>query len=156
MQRHCFNNIQIASVVLLSVLLCSCSDYKQKKYVAQFKSTLPIYDSLTSVLVAKYLNYSLTSYTIICPSEEERFGNGITLFDTSINNFCNQNDISYIEVRKGLTDSAITVTYFLSDNHYQYVFEKIGTIHNENFENTRVEIIPINNKWVFQYEKPNF
>jgi hypothetical protein len=83
------------------------------------------------------------------------FGDGFRVFDSSINDFCNQNDISYIEVQPTAGNRA-HVTYYLLDNNYQYIVNGYDTSEREMFENTRVRVVPINKKWTFQYEKPNF
>jgi len=140
---------------LLSVFFLSCSDYQQNNYIAQIKKRLPEYDSLTSILVSKYSHYSLGNHTTVYPTEGESRGDGFRVFDNSINDFCSQNDISYIKVQTTATNKA-NVTYYLLDNNYQYIYNGYDTSGQEVFENTRVRVVPINKKWTFQYEKPNF
>lgn len=155
MLRQRFHSRLCFIVPVLSVVILSCSEYKQNKYVAQIKQRLPEYDSLTSILVSKYSHYSTGSYTIVYPTEGESHGDGFRVFDNSINDFCNQNDISYIEVQPTSGNRA-NVTYYLLDNNYQYIYNGYDTSEQGMFENTRVRIMPINKDWTFQYEKPNF
>jgi hypothetical protein len=140
---------------LLSVFILSCSDYQQNSYVAQIKKRLPEYDSLTSILISKYSHYSLGNHTTVYPTEGESRGDGFRMFDNSINDFCKQNDIDYIEVQPTAGNKA-NVTYYLLDNNYQYIYNGYDTSGQEVFENTSVRVVPINKKWSFQYEKPNF
>ena len=142
-------------VVLLSVVILSCSHYEQNNYVAQIKIRLAEYDSLTSFLVSRYSQSSTGNRTIVYPTDGESQGDGVRMFDNSINDFCKQNDISYIEVQPTSGNRA-NVTYYLLDNNYQYIYNGYDTSESEVFENTRVRVVPINKKWTFQYEKPNF
>ena len=154
MQRKNFQpNCVVAA--LLSMFVLSCSNNKQNNYIAQIKKRLPEYDSLTSILIKKYSHYSTGNHTTVYPTEGESYGDGLGVYDNSINDFCNQNGISYIEVQPTAGNRA-NVTYYLLDNNFQYIYNGYDTSEQEMFENTRVRVIPINKKWTFQYEKPNF
>jgi hypothetical protein len=145
MKKKLFNLVSFFILSLLSVFCFSCSGYKQNKYVNQIKKHLPVYDSINSSLIAKYSNSPWINSTIIYPSKTER-QEYLRIFDASINNFCSENDISYIEIERNVQ---LSVTYFLSDNNYQHIFDNKGTHHKEIFENMRVRIVPINDKWTF-------
>lgn len=152
MLRQQFNLLSFLEVILLSTFFCSCLSNKQNKYVDQLKDQLHIYDSVNSTLIAKYSNYSLGNNTIIYPSEKASYGDGFRVFDSSLKRFCKQNDINYIQIQS----TSSSVVYFLSDNNYQYIYDSNGTGDKEIFENTRVRVVPVNDNWRFQYEKPNF
>lgn len=145
--------------VITLIGFCSCSDRSQDHYISQLKENLSSYDSITLALISKYSKHSITNTTTIYPADIPKNGDYNRVYDTSIYLFCEQNDINYIEVQ---TDhdkeekNKPSVTYFLLDNNYQYIFNEQGQTNNAIFENTRVKVVPINKKWTFQYEKPNF
>lgn len=144
---------------LIGIFLYSCIKSRQDRYISQLKMDLPTYDSLTAVLISKYAARSVERPTIIYPAEKDRAGDHFRIYDTSIHSFCHQNDISYIQVQAGEASEngqAADVRYYLSDPNFQYLFHSQGFEHNAPFENTRVRIVPINNNWQAQYEKPNF
>lgn len=144
---------------LIGIFLCSCTRSRQERYVTQLKKHLPTYDSLTAVLISKYAARSAERPTIIYPAGKEGAGDHFRIYDTSIHSFCRQNEISYIQVHSGeesANEQAVDVTYYLSDPDFQYLFHSKGFDDNAPFENTRVRIVPVNNNWQFQYEKPNF
>ena len=127
--------------------------------MSQIKSNLPVYDSLTTILIEKYSNRSMGSTTIIYPSEGDSYGDYLRFHDSAINKFCSQNDISYIQIYSSPQDTfanVVNVTYYLHDNNYQYIFDSKGETNMKPFENTKVLTVPINANWTFQYEKPNF
>ena len=149
-------NFLITAMIL--ILSYSCSGRKQNHYVNQLKENLPVFDSITLALISKYSKQSITHTTTVYPSKVPK-NSYYSVYDTSINLFCEQNDINYIEV-KTIHDkeqkNKPDVRYFLSDNNYQYIFNNKEQPDTAIFENTRVRIVPVNNKWTFQYEKPNF
>ena len=142
--------------MLLCVIISSCSDCKKNKYVEQVRSQLKTYDSVTLVLIAKYSKYSLGGgFTVVYPSAQPNHNDGYRVFDYSINDFCAQNDISRIEVQPTAENKA-NVTYYLSDPNCRYIYNGYNKFHQETFENTKVRVVSINEKWTFLYEKPNF
>ena len=148
----------LVAVVIL-IVFCSCSGGNQSHYVNQLKENLSAYDSITLSLISKYSKHSITNTTTVYPSEVPKNGDNNRVYDTSINLFCKQNNINYIEVQTDRSrdeNHKPGVTYYLLDNNYQYIFNDKGQTRTASFENTRVRIVPINNKWTFQYEKPNF
>ena len=155
MERQYIRFILYFLICLLSVLHFSCSDYKQSKYVARIKKNITEFDSVTATLLAKYSSHSLGSITVVYPSEQSTYSNDSRVFDTSINNFCNKHDITYIQIQS-VAENMVDVTYYMSNTNYQYIYNGRDKSDRKIFENTRVRIVPINERWTFQYEKPNF
>jgi hypothetical protein len=154
MQRQRFQHTSVL-MILLSIVISSCTGKKQDDYIAQLKKRLPEYDSITSMLISKYADYSSGYRTAVFPTKGKTHGDGFKILDSSITDFCEENNVSYIELDHSAKKST-NVIYYLLDNNYQYVYHGYDTSGLEMFENTRVKIVPINERWTFQYEKPNF
>jgi hypothetical protein len=159
MEKNRIRYKPLVFVALLLVSIYSCSGYKQDKYVDQIKKKLSVYDSVNSILIAKYSSRSVGNSTLIYPSREGLSAHYFRIYDSSIYNFCTENDIGYIRIYSAVRDSlsgAVDITYYLEDPNYQYIYQSVGIRKSEVFENTRVLVIPITKNWTFQYEKPNF
>ena len=85
--------------------------------MARIKKNITEFDCVTATLIAKYSNHSLGSITVVYPSEQSTYSNDSRVFDTSINNFCNKHDITYIQIQS-VAGNMVDVTYQMSDTNY--------------------------------------
>jgi hypothetical protein len=157
-RKYHYTFFLIASSLILFIL-SSCLKYRQDNYVKQIRQNLQVYDSINAALINRYAHRAPNDITLIYPADKQTDPTWNAFYDLSINAFCLDNKIKWIEVYSttdGERSENLTVSYFLSERNHRYVFQNNGAMHKKKFENTRILVIPIDNRWTFEYVKPQW